>query len=135
MANNSIDVVYFFIVLAYVEKISIFKNIINEFYRVLNKNGICIIYFARPAKFSLGKRGLLLLLIDKILEMILTFPKGFLEKERKVNETNLYVTNWFAKKLCKKLGFNVLKKYISRKRVPNGTNLYGGQNCLILKKI
>lgn len=135
LANNSVDVVYSFIVLAHVEKIRIYKNIINEFYRVLNKNGICIIYFARPAKFSLGKKGLFMLILDKILEFIITFPKGYLEKERRVNETNLYVTNWFAKKFCKKLGFKVLKTYISRKRVPNGANLYGGQNCLILKKI
>ena len=135
LPNNSIDVIYSFIVLAHVEKISVFIKIINEFYRVLNKDGICIIYYARPAKFSLSKKGILLLLIDKLAEIILTFPKGYLEKKRKVNETNLYVTNWFAKNLCKKLGFKILKKSISRKRVPNGTKLYGGQNCLILRKL
>ena len=126
---------YSFIVLCHIEKIRIFKNIVSEFYRVLNKGGICIFYYARISKFSISKKSLFLFIIDRFLESIFTFPKGYLEKKARVNDFNLYVTNWFVKKLCKKLGFQILKTDISRRKVPDGANIYGGQNCIILKKL
>lgn len=135
LESNTLDVVYSFIVLCHVEKINTFKNIISEFYRVLNKGGICIFYYARKSNFSISKNSLFLLMIDRFLESILTFPKGYLEKEARVNDFNLYITNWYVKKFCKKLGFKILKTDISSKNIPNGASLYGGQNCIILKKL
>lgn len=40
----------------------------------------------------------------------------------------------YAKKIAKMTGFNIVSRLVSRKLVPDGVTLYGGQNGLVLKK-
>jgi len=133
LKKNSVDVVYSFIVLQHVEKIEIFKNYVNESYRVLKNGGVAVLYFGREYKYSINKSSLLLYHIDRLYENF-TLRNGYREIPAKVNETNLKVSLSFAKKIVKQAGFSVLKTLVSRKKVPNGINLFGGQNGLILKK-
>ena len=130
----SIDFVYSFIVLQHVEKIAIFKQYIDEIQRVLKDGGIAVIYFGRNASFSLNKSKFGLYLLDLFYERI-SMKKGYEEVPARVNEVNLKVTLPLAKRITKKAKFKVLKALVSRKRVPDGSHLYGGQHGLVLKKI
>jgi ubiquinone/menaquinone biosynthesis C-methylase UbiE len=131
--NDSIDCVYSFIVLQHVEKMDVFNNYLNETHRILKKGGLSVLYFGRKYTFSLNKSSKLLYLVDRILERIL-LPKGFQEVPARVNCTNLMVSLPHAKYLAKQAGYEVLSVLVSHKKVPDGINLYGGQNGLVLRK-
>jgi len=132
--SSTVDVVYSFIVLQHVEKIAIFKEYLNETYRVLKPGGIALLYFGRKHLFSSGRKSKLLYLMDRFAEKLL-LRKGFKEFPAKVNCTNLVISPVYVKKLAKKIGFQVLGKCVSHKNVPDGISLYGGQHGLILKKL
>lgn len=133
LSNNSIDFVYTIIVLQHVEKIEIFENYISETFRVLKDNGVAVIYFGREARDSLNKPSKFLYLRDRILEY-LRLKKGFIEIPSKVNEVNLKLTMMYAKKICRKYGFKIQEELVSRRKVPDGTLLYGGQHGLVIAK-
>ena len=52
-----------------------------------------------------------------------------------VNHTNLLVRSGFAKSVAREIGFAVLDRVVSHKKVPDGTSLYGGQHGLVLRRI
>ncbi|MEW6068855.1 MAG: class I SAM-dependent methyltransferase [Nitrospirota bacterium] len=133
LEDNSIDIVYSFIVLQHVEKIEIFQNYFREAYRVLKPHGIAVLYFGREYKYSINKRARLLYLFDRFRERY-TLKNGYREIPARVNETNLRVSLSFARKLSRETGFKVAKNLVSRKKVPDGLELYGGQNGLVLLK-
>ncbi len=133
LVDNSVDLVYSFIVMQHIEKIEYFNKYISEIYRVLNKNGLAVIYFGRLYKFSLNKTSKILYWIDRLYEKY-KLKKGYIEIPTRVNEVNLRISVNYAKKEAKKNGFIYLKTLVSRKNVPNGINKYGGQNGLILIK-
>ena len=131
--NNSIDVVYSFIVLQHVEKIEIFQNYLRETYRVLKPNGIAVLYFGRHQIVSKNKSLKLFYMLDCILERLF-LPKGYVELPAPVNSTNLKVSLHYSKKLSSQIGFKILETLVSHKKVPNGINLLGGQHGLVLRK-
>ena len=131
--DSSIDLVYSFIVLQHVEKISIFKNYLKEAFRILKAGGLAVLYFGRKGILSNNKRSKILFLMDKLAEPFL-LPKGFQEIQAKVNCTNLVISLSHAKLLAKKEGFTVLSQLVSHKSVPDGIQLFGGQHGLVLKK-
>lgn len=131
--SASVDLVYSFIVLQHVEKYDIFENYVREAFRVLRTNGIAILYFGRKCKFSQGRSSKFLYLVDRFTENML-LPRGFQELPARVNETNLLVSLSHAKSLARKTGFEVLSDLVSHKKVPDGMNLFGGQNGLVLRK-
>jgi ubiquinone/menaquinone biosynthesis C-methylase UbiE len=133
VSNDSIDLVYSFIVLQHVEHIDVFKHYLNEVYRILKPNGIAVLYFGRKYLLSINKGSKILYQIDSIAERFL-LPNGFQEIPAKVNCTNLIVSLSHAKMLAKKLGFEILMTLVSHKKVPDGVKLFGGQNGLVLKK-
>lgn len=53
--RNSVDLVYSFIVLQHVERMEVFKNYLNEAYRVLKPNGIAVLYFGRKYTVSINR--------------------------------------------------------------------------------
>ena len=131
--DESIDLVYSFIVLQHVEKIEIFKKYFEETYRILKPNGLAVLYFGREYKYSMAKSSRLLYFIDRLYEYF-KLRKGYRELPARVNTTNLNVSLGYAQKVAIGCGFKKMKVLVSRKDVPDGVNLYGGQNGLVLKK-
>ena len=134
LPDESVDLVYSFIVLQHVEKIDIFKQYLAESYRVLKPGGIAILYFARYSRFSQNRPSRALFYFDDLLEPLL-MPKGYLEIPARVNEVNLKVGRRYVSRLAKALGYKVRERLRSKKGVPNGIHIYGGQNGLVLEKI
>lgn len=128
--DNSVDVVYSFIVLQHVEKISVFNSYLQETYRALNKGGYAVLFYGRPFQFSEGRNSRLLLFIDKLLER-LTFTR-YKELLAKVNCTNLTVSRRYMHQKLKSLGFSILDSGVSRK-LPH-VEKYGGQYYVVVQK-
>ena len=133
LGNDSVDVVYSFIVLQHVEKIEIFNAYLRETCRVLKPDGIAVLYFGREYKYSINKSSNFLYLLDRMYEKI-KLKKGYREIPARVNETNLKVSLPYAKKLAEETDFKILKTLVSRRKVPDGVSLYGGQNGLVMSK-
>jgi ubiquinone/menaquinone biosynthesis C-methylase UbiE len=131
--DNSIDCVYSFIVLQHVEKIGIFSNYLSEAHRILKPGGIAVLYFGRKYLFSMNRSSKALYFVDRFAEQIL-LPKGFKQMSARVNDTNLIVSLPHARTLAKRVGFKILSELVSRKNVPDGMSLYGGQNGLVMRK-
>lgn len=128
--DDSVDVVFSFIVLQHIEKISILKAYIKETYRVLKKGGFAVLFFGRMYEFSTNTNIGLLYQVDNILENLNS--KGYRELFQRVNYTNLQVSRKYAKQLCGKAGFSVIHEGISKK-LPDYKR-YGGQQFLVLQK-
>jgi len=133
LGNESVDFVYSFIVLQHVEKIDVFKCYLEDIYRVLKKNGVAILYFGRHCLLSYNRSSRLLCVLDGTMEPLF-LPKGFKEKKSRVNQVNLIVSSRFASRLCRRLGFRVMKKLISRRRQERERVTFGGQKGLVLIK-
>jgi ubiquinone/menaquinone biosynthesis C-methylase UbiE len=133
--NDTVDIVYSFIVFQHLERIEIFNHYFEETYRILRSNGIAVLYFGRKSFFSHNRKSVFLYWIDRILENLLLFKRGFVEIPAKVNETNLIVSLYYVKRLVRRLGFEILGIVVSHKKVPDGVSLFGGQHGLILRKI
>jgi hypothetical protein len=61
-------------------------------------------------------------------------PKGYKELPARVNGINLIISLSYARSLAREFGFEILSELVSHKRVPDGINLFGGQNGFILRK-
>lgn len=130
MGNDSVDVVYSFIVLQHVEKIEIFKQYIDETCRVLKSGGIAVLYFGRYCPLSIHKDSKLLYLADRVLERI-KFWKGYREIKAEVNCINLLVTMPYAKKLCSSF---IICQELHSFIYKSGKKFYGLQHGLVLNK-
>jgi len=132
LPDNSVDFVYSFIVFQHLEKIEIFKKYMQETYRILKPKGLAVIYFGRHYYFSLNKKSMFLVAVDRLLEKIMF--KRYSEIDAPINHTNLKVSLSYAKKIAKETGFEVLKTMISRKNVPDGYVKFGGQYGFVIKR-
>jgi ubiquinone/menaquinone biosynthesis C-methylase UbiE len=133
LSDQTIDFAYSFIVLQHVEKYDILKSYLRETFRVLKPGGLAVLYVGRKTYFSAQSSSRVHLALDKILETAF-ISRGYREFPAKVNETNLVVTLQHAKKLTRSFGFELLAETVSRKRVPDGLRLFGGQHGLVLRK-
>jgi SAM-dependent methyltransferase len=113
--SELIDCVYSFIVLQHVETYSVFERYFAETFRVLKPGGVAVLYFGRRYRWSFNRSSRLMLLAP-------------------VNSTNLRVSLRQAKSLSRSVGFNVMRTLVSRRRVPDGVTLFGGQHGLVLRK-
>jgi ubiquinone/menaquinone biosynthesis C-methylase UbiE len=129
----SVDFVYSFIVLQHVERYEVFHSYLGEAYRVLRPSGVAVLYFGRKGRFSNNRSSRVLYLLDRMLEGF-WLPSGYKELPARVNETNLVVALHHAKRIVREIGFHPQKDLVSRKTVPDGIRLYGGQNGLVLTK-
>lgn len=131
--DASVDVVYSFIVLQHVEKISIFESYVREAARVLKPGGFAVLYFARWQWLSHLKPGQWRIHADRMIEKF-RLPAGYEERPSVVNEINLFVNLSHAKNLAKSAGFDVLKTLTSRRRIPDDARLPGAQHGLVLRR-
>jgi len=133
LSADSMDCVYSFIVLQHVEKIAVFQRYIEESFRVLKPGGVAILYFGRKYRWSFNRSSRVLYAFDRLTESF-RLRRGFEELLAPVNSTNLRVSLSHAARMAKAAGFVVLRGLVSRRRVPDGVTLYGGQNGLVLRK-
>jgi ubiquinone/menaquinone biosynthesis C-methylase UbiE len=133
LADNSVDVAYTFIVFQHIEKIEIFRSYFYEIHRVLKGDGLAMVYFGRWCHWSLARRSRLLYAADRVGER-LWLRGGYREMQTTVNHTNLLVTLDYASGVARRAGFQILRRVVSHKRVPDGTTLYGGQHGLVLRR-
>ena len=131
--DGSVDFAYSFIVFQHLEKIEVFRKYIREIYRVLKTDGIAVLYFGRKAYFSENTSRRMGYILDCLLERV-WLPKGFQEIQSRVNDINLLISHTYAKSFVREVGFEVLKRLVSRKKVPDGVKLLGSQNGLVLRK-
>ncbi|MBD3344925.1 MAG: methyltransferase domain-containing protein [Chitinivibrionales bacterium] len=131
--KNAIDIAYTFIVFQHLGRIELFKILIDEIFRILQYEGIAVIYFGRKRFFSLNKKSYAFFLLDCLFEQI-CIPNGFIEFAAPVNHSNLYITLPHAKKIARKAGFHILKTLVSRKINQDGEITIGGQHGIILSK-
>jgi ubiquinone/menaquinone biosynthesis C-methylase UbiE len=134
LADASIDVAYSFIVFQHIERIAIFENYLTEIHRVLRPGGVAMIYFGRWSHWSLARRSRLRYVADRLSERLL-LRQGYREIQAPVNHTNLLVTLGYASRMARAAGFEILDRVVSRKHVPDGTTLYGGQHGLVLRRL
>jgi ubiquinone/menaquinone biosynthesis C-methylase UbiE len=133
VGSGQIDCVYSFIVLQHVETYAVFKRYFEETFRVLKPGGLAALYFARRYRWSFNRSSRLLYTLDRLVEPLL-IRQGYEELPASVNSTNLRVSLRQSKSLARSIGFDVMRTLVSRRRVPDGTALYGGQHGLVLKK-
>jgi ubiquinone/menaquinone biosynthesis C-methylase UbiE len=133
LSDSSIDVAYTFVVMQHVERVAIFAGYLAELHRTLKPGGLVMLYFGRLCKFSLGRSLPAFYWLDRAAELV-RMPRGYREMAAPVNHTNLHVTRPHAASLARRAGFAVLRGTVSRRRVPDGTGLYGGQHGLVLKR-
>ena len=131
--SEEIDCVYSFIVLQHVERYTVFRRYIEETYRVLKPGGVAVLYFGRKYRWSFNRSWRILYDLDRWMERWL-LPDGYEEIPAGVNCTNLRVSLSHAIELARANGFTILRRMVSRRAVPDGMGLYGGQNGLVLKK-
>jgi ubiquinone/menaquinone biosynthesis C-methylase UbiE len=134
LPDASIDVAYSFIVFQHLEKIAIFDGYIDETRRVLKPGGLAMIYFGRWCHWSLGTRSAWRYAADRVAERVL-LRGGFRERPAPVNHTNLLVSLGYASRSARRAGFDVLRRVVSRRQVPDGTRLYGGQHGFVLRRV
>lgn len=130
LPNESIDIVYSFIVFQHLEKISIVKNYIDEISRVLSPGGVGILYYGRYRRFSLCTQKQWRFFLDLLSESIL-HPKGYKEFPAKVNSTNLYISRHHMKKMLATCGLSFHNHLHSYR--PDYSS-YGGQHGIIFTK-
>jgi ubiquinone/menaquinone biosynthesis C-methylase UbiE len=133
LPDASVDVAYTFIVFQHIERIAIFESYLREIHRALRRGGVAMIYFGRWNHWSLARRSPLFYAADRISERLL-LPHGYREMKAPVNHTNLIITLGHAVHLARAAGFEILDRVVSRKHVPDGTMLYGGQHGLVLRR-
>lgn len=128
-----VDCVYSFIVLQHVETYAVFTRYLEETFRVLKPGGAAVLYFARRYRWSFNRASRLLYALDRLIEPLL-LRQGYEELSAPVNSTNLRISLRHASALARTIGFEVLRALVSRRRVPDGAALYGGQHGLVLRK-
>jgi ubiquinone/menaquinone biosynthesis C-methylase UbiE len=133
VGSGHADCVYSFIVLQHVGTYEVFARYFEETFRVLKPGGLAVLYFARRYRWSFNRSSGVLYALDRLIEP-LVMRQGFEELPATVNSTNLRVSLNRGKSLARSIGFNVMRTLVSRRRVPDGTALYGGQHGLVLKK-
>jgi ubiquinone/menaquinone biosynthesis C-methylase UbiE len=133
VGSGHVDCVYSFIVLQHVETYAVFKRYFEETFRVLKPGGLAVLYFARRYRWSFNSSSRLLYALDRLVEPLF-LRQGYEELPALVNHTNLRVSLRHGKSLARSLGFDVMRTLVSRRRVPDGAALYGGQHGLVLKK-
>jgi SAM-dependent methyltransferase len=133
LADASLDVAYSFIVLQHVERVEIFRGYFDELRRTVKPGGLAVLYFGRWCHWSLGRRSRARYLADRLGEGLLLW-RGFREIAAPVNHTNLLVRLGYACRVARRAGFDVLRRVVSHRQVPDGTRLYGGQHGLVLRR-
>jgi len=133
ISDESIDLVYSFIVFQHLESIEILDKYLEECSRVLKKGGVGCIYFGRKSVISEGRSEKSLYFLDRFFELFLR--KGYLEIESRVNEKNLVLSLSKVRGVLKKHGFIVKNINISRKKIIGQEKKLGGQYGAVFQKI
>ena len=123
LPSESIDLVYSFIVLQHLEYFKDFVIYLEETLRLLRSGGVAQLYFGSFGRLPLKGR-------------VRLFFTGYKEiPDALVNHTSLLIRTGHAVSIAKSMGFKVVDRGHSYKRVPDGfPDITGGQNYITLLK-
>lgn len=130
LPDDTVDIVYSYIVLQHVEKIDIFNHYLEETHRVLKEKGFAILYYARVPRFSVNREYKILYLLDRFIGLFV--GNRYYERTERVNVVNLLIGDKYATSQALKIGFKVKATGVSKKL--DNANKFGGQHYLILQK-
>ena len=121
LPSESIDLVYSFIVLQHLEYFKDFVIYLEETLRLLRSGGVAQLYFGSLGRLPLKGR-------------VRLFFTGYKEiPDALVNHTSLLIRTGHAVSIAKSMGFKVVDRGHSYKRVPDGfPDITGGQNYITL---
>lgn len=128
--DASVDAVYSFIVFQHLERIEALRAYLAESARVLKPGGVAVLYAGRPTRCSMNSPSPLMLALDLVRERWF-LRSGYEEVPAPVNCTNLRVTRPFLVREARAAGLTVRRTLVSRKKVPDGVLLYGGQHGIV----
>ncbi len=134
LPSDSFDVVYSFVVLQHVERVAVFDRYVTEAYRVMKPGGVGILYFGRWCHFSKNRSAACLYLLDRLAAGLRLWPRGYREIPARVNEINLLISPARAARVARGAGFRIQGIGVSRRSIPDGLSLYGGQHSLLVRK-
>jgi len=116
VGDGVVDFVYSFIVLQHLPSLETFQAYLRETHRVLRRGGVAQLYYG-------------LLRSRNHMRRFREIP------EAAVNHVSLQISPRFARRLCQRVGFDVVGHGISYKNVPDGYPLVvGGQAYVALVK-
>ena len=131
--NETVDVVYSFIVLQHVERLEIHRAILAETARVLRPGGWAVLYHARLSRHSAHSSNRLLLAFDWLLEHTVLAGR-YREFPADINDINLRLSLPRARAEARTAGLKPVDTFVSRRRVPDGFGRFGEQFGLVLHK-
>jgi SAM-dependent methyltransferase len=131
--NQSVDVVYSFIVLQHLEHLEVHRALLAETARVLRPGGWAILYHARLSRWSAHRTSRLRLALDWILEHTVLAGR-YREFPANVNDINLRLSLPRARSEARRVGLRPVDTFVSRRRVPDGFTKFGEQFGLVLHK-
>jgi SAM-dependent methyltransferase len=107
--DESVDVVYSFIVFQHLERVEIARSYLRESHRVLRSGGVAALYVGRHAYGAHASNGRVAYGLDLLLERVdPRLRPGYRERVAHVNATNLELARKFAVREAKDAGFDVL---------------------------
>jgi SAM-dependent methyltransferase len=133
VADQSVDVVYSFIVLQHVERFEIHQALLRETARVLRPGGWAVLYHARMARWSAHRASRLRFALDWLLEHTVHAGR-YREFPANINDINLRISLPRARSEARKVGLRPVDTFVSRRRVPDGFARFGEQFGLVLQK-
>ena len=131
--DQSIDVVYSFIVLQHVEHLEIHRELLRETHRVLKPGGCAVLYHARLSRLSAHRDSRLRLALDLLLEHTV-YAGRYREYPAKINDINVRLSLPRARREARQVGLRPVDTFVSRRRVPDGFSRFGEQFGLVLRK-
>jgi SAM-dependent methyltransferase len=131
--DQSVDVVYSFIVFQHLEHLEVHRALLAETARVLRPGGWAILYHARLSRWSAHRASRLRLTLDWILEHTVLAGRHR-EFPANVNDINLRLSLPRARSEARRVGLRPVDTFVSRRRVPDGFAKFGEQFGLVLQK-
>jgi SAM-dependent methyltransferase len=128
--RDNIDFIYSWTVFMHLGKIEVAYKYLQDTYSVLKPGGLAIIYFARP--FRSKKHETKEEWEEAIRQEELTMRYREL-KGRRIQKINLHIAMWHMVRMCEDIGFKVLEKTASTRRI-DGILYYHGQHGVVLRK-
>jgi len=131
--DESVDIVYSFVVLQHVQFIDVFNQYMKETARILKPGGHAVLYYGRFHRFSVNTTSKLRYILDRILEP-LALRGRYRELDAEINSTNLRLHPGYVAAQARRLDLTPCETLPSKRKVENGRWRYGRQHGVVLSK-
>ena len=133
LPDESLDVVYSFIVLQHVQYLKVFQRYLEESARVLRRGGMALLYFGRFNRFSVNTTSLLRYMMDLAVEPMV-YRGSFREMDAPVNSTNLQIHPIKAIQMGESAGLKLQRLLVSKRPASGSALRFGRQHGILLRK-